>query len=219
MSDEQPNIAGDTENSFLARARYGKGKRTLQAILDATYELITTEGLTATSQEAIARRANVSQSAVRHYFPTKDELLAAFFSVGIERLESAYRARLAEPDSDPRKQLIELACLQFERMEETKDVYFYEASAYFARNPAQDVRTDWYQFARQAYLELIRRIHPEWDEDRCIDTSFQVYTLILGGWITMGESLPFRQHRSFRGLRGILIDGIERLIDSDNRDS
>ena len=213
MVDQPPESSDDSENSFLARARYGKGKRTLQAILDATYELITTEGLTATSQEAIARRANVTQSAVRHYFPTKDELLAAFFSVGIERLERLFKARLAEADSDPHQLLIELASLQLDRMEETRDVYFFEAAAYFSRHPQQDVRGNWYQFARQAYLDLIRRIHPEWDEDRCIDTSFQVFTLILGGWITMGESLPFRQHQSIRGLRAMLVRGIEQLLE------
>ena len=65
-------------NSFLSRARYPKGRKSLQAILDATYEIVTSEGLTGASQEAIARRAKVTQSAVRHYFPTKEELLLAF---------------------------------------------------------------------------------------------------------------------------------------------
>ena len=62
MSDQS---ALNFENSFLARARYPKGKKRLQAILDAIYDIVITEGLAAASQEAIARRANVTQSAVR----------------------------------------------------------------------------------------------------------------------------------------------------------
>ena len=64
---EQP--AFEVENSFLSRARYPKGKRRLQAILDAMYEIVISDGLAAASQEAIAKRADVTQSAVRHYFP------------------------------------------------------------------------------------------------------------------------------------------------------
>lgn len=213
MADKLADTEISAENSFLSRARYAKGKKTLQAILDATYEVITTEGLTAASQEAIAKRANVTQSAVRHYFPTKDELLVAFFSTGVERLQRQFKAKLAETDSDPRQQILELASLQFDRMEEVKDIYFYEAAAFWSRNPQNDLRKNWYQTVRQAHLELLRKLHPEWNEDRCIDTSFQILTLIQGGWITMGESQSFRQHQSSRGLREMLIRGIERLID------
>ena len=47
------------QNSFLARARYPKGKRRLQAILDATFDIVVREGLAAASQEAIAKRAGL----------------------------------------------------------------------------------------------------------------------------------------------------------------
>ena len=39
------------ENSFLARARYPKGRKRLQAILDATYDIVITQGLAAASQD------------------------------------------------------------------------------------------------------------------------------------------------------------------------
>jgi AcrR family transcriptional regulator len=136
----------DFEPSILARARYPKGRRTLQAILDATYDVVIEEGLGAASQEAIARRAQLTQSAARHYFPTKADLLLAFFTTGIERLQALLREMIAAIGSDPRTQIIESAALQFDRMLEVQDVYFFEAAAYWGRNPgARETRDRWYQ--------------------------------------------------------------------------
>ena len=66
---------GCMDESIVSKARTPKGMRTLQAILDATYVLISTEGVAAASQEAIAKRANLTQSAVRYYFPKKENSL------------------------------------------------------------------------------------------------------------------------------------------------
>lgn len=40
---------------ITSQARTPKGRRTLQAILDATFDLVSSEGLAAASQEAIAK--------------------------------------------------------------------------------------------------------------------------------------------------------------------
>ena len=143
MSD-QPAL--NVENSFLARARYPKGKKRLQKILDATYEIVISEGLAAASQEAIAKRAEVTQSAVRHYFPTKDELLIAFFYSGIERLQQRLQNVMTETSQDPRTQLLESASLHYDRVLEVEDAYFFEAAAFWGRNPEfRAVRDAWYQ--------------------------------------------------------------------------
>ena len=204
----------DVENSFLSRARYPKGKKRLQAILDATYDIVISEGLTAASQEAIAKRADVTQSAVRHYFPTKDELLIAFFSTGIERLHQLLQNKIAETDRDPRAQLLESASLHYDRMLEVEDVYFFEAAAFWGRNPEfRGVRDEWYQSLESHYVRLIKRINPDWDKQRCIEASYQVLTLILGGWVTMGSSRLFYKRRSRASLKSMLLRGIERLIE------
>jgi AcrR family transcriptional regulator len=193
---EQPTL--DFENSFLSRARYPKGKKRLQAILDATYEIVISEGLGAASQDEIAKRANVTQSAVRHYFPTKDELVIAFFFSGIERLQ----------------QLLESASLHYDRMMEVEDVFFFEGAAFWGRNPELgEIHRTWYQALERYYIDLIRQIHPEWDKQRCVATSFQVLTLVLGGWISMGTSRPFFRRRSRGSLKSMLLSGIEQLID------
>lgn len=76
-----------------------------------------------------------------------------------------------------------------------------------------DVRTLWYQEVRRFYQELIQKMHPDWDEARCVATTYQVLTLILGGWITAGHSRSVHQQRSTKELTAILLSGIERLID------
>jgi AcrR family transcriptional regulator len=211
MSEQSaPNV----EDSFLSRARYPKGKRRLKAIHDATYDIVISEGLAAASQEAIARRANVTQSAVRHYFPTKDELLIAFFSTGIERVQQLLKNVMAEEGQDPRVQLLESASLHYDRVLREEDAYFFEAAAFWGRNPEfRAVRDRWYQSLDRHYARLLQRIHPEWDEPRCDDAAFQVLTLILGAWVTMGSSRPLQRRRSRKALKQMLLSGIERLID------
>ena len=172
------------------------------------------EGLAAASQEAIARRAEVTQSAVRHYFPTKDELLIAFFSTGIERLQQRLQSKMAEIGKDPRAQLLESASLHYDRILEVEDVYFFEAAAFWGRNPEfRNLRDAWYQSLEQHYFALIEGIHPEWDKQQITTAALAVLTLILGGWVTMGSSRPVLRRRSQTSLKSMLLCGIERVID------
>ena len=210
MSDQS---ALNFENSFLARARYPKGKKRLQAILDATYDIVITEGLAAASQEAIARRANVTQSAVRHYFPTKDELLVAFFTAGIERLQQLLKDKMAEQGREPQALLLESAALHYDRVLESEDVYFFEAAAFWAHHPDfRKMRDNWYQSLDIHYAQLVARIQPQWSEQQCGAVAMQVLTLILGGWVTMGSSRPIRHSQTREELKETLLQGIERLI-------
>jgi len=201
------------DNSFLSRARYPKGKRSLQAILDATYEIVTTQGLAAASQEAIARRANVTQSAVRHYFPSKEELLLAFFTVGAERIRSVLETKLAEPTTNPREKLIDIATTHITWISEIEDVYYFESSAFWARNPEyRDLRENWYQYVAREYRELLGQIHPHWTRSECEATSFQIMTLTLGSWTTVGSTRPLQQRRTQKSLIKIVLSGVNKLI-------
>lgn len=201
------------EDSITQRARTPKGRRTLQAILDATYELVTSEGLAAASQEAVAKRAGLTQSAVRHYFATKGELLDAFFMGSIERLEEQFKRELALADKDPRSRLLAIASLHYDRILEVEDVAYFEIASTWARDKRyRVVRDGWYRRLSSYYRELVGAIHPDWDRDRCDAVVFQVITLILGGWASMGSSRPLFSRRGRKALKAMLIDGIERLI-------
>lgn len=200
-------------DSAVRRARTPKGRRALQAILDATYELVSSEGLTATSQKAVAKRAGVTQSAVRHYFPRKDDLLDAFFVANIERLLLQFKEELAIVDKDPRSKLIRIASLHSERILKVEDVAYFEIASAWARNPDyRKLRNHWYKSLSSYYLELVKAIHPDWDVERCTATAFQIITLVLGGWSTMGSSRAVYPRRKREALHAMMIEGIERLI-------
>ena len=200
-------------DEFFERARYAKGKETLRSIHKATYELIVEGGLAAASQEAIARHANVSQSAVRHYFPTKEELLLAFFSTGVVRLKVLLDQKLSENQKDPREKLLEIVSTHYDWINSVEDLYYFESASFWGRNPDfRAMREKWYQGMAKHYRNLISEINPSWSRQLCEDASFQMVTLILGGWTTMGNTRPLLRNRSKKALKNKLLMGVEKLI-------
>ncbi len=206
-------IPATVDAGIMARARTPKGRKALQAILDATYELVRTHGLNAASQEVIAKRAGLTQSAVRHYFPRKSELLDAFFLYSAERLENRFREELAAVHKDPRSHLLSIAALHYDRILEVEDASYFETLSLWARTPKyRKIRNQWYHRVNGYYTDLIQAIHPEWDEERCTVTAFQLMTLVLGGWISLGSSRPLHPRRGRKALKAMLLEGVERLI-------
>ena len=70
--------ATESDNSFLSRA-LPQGAGGAKVYFDATYEVVTKQGLSAASQEAIAQQANVTKSAVRHYFSPRKSCCWLFY--------------------------------------------------------------------------------------------------------------------------------------------
>lgn len=78
MADNDGMITARTPLPEAARhlgLRERKKIRTRMAIRDATYALIKEQGYDATTVEQIAERAEVSQSTVFRYFPTKEDIV------------------------------------------------------------------------------------------------------------------------------------------------
>jgi len=105
---------------------------------------------------------------VRHYFPTKEELLLAFFTVGVERLQLVIDNKMAETFSNSKTKLLKVAA---------------------------------------AHLDWISEIHPTWSHQECVSTSFQILTLILGSWATLGSKRPMHRHRSPNKLKAMMRKG------------
>lgn len=97
MADNEPMTAART-SPLADRPQLGLRERkkikTRMAIRAATYELIENQGYDATTIEQIAERAEVSQSTVFRYFPTKEDIVLTdeYDSV----LEEELRARPAD---------------------------------------------------------------------------------------------------------------------------
>lgn len=70
-------------------------------LLDASLDLITTEGLEAFSMREVARRAGVSHQAPYHYFIDREAILAEIVSQGFRRLRTIMKAALSKADDGP----------------------------------------------------------------------------------------------------------------------
>lgn len=75
-----------------------------RALLDASLDLITAEGLEGFSMREVARRAGVSHQAPYHHFPDREAILAAIVAEGFERLRADSLAAL-ESVSNPSARL------------------------------------------------------------------------------------------------------------------
>lgn len=71
-----------------------------RALLDASLDLLTAEGLEGFSMREVARRAGVSHQAPYHHFPDREAILAAIVAEGFERLRADSLAATAG-QSDP----------------------------------------------------------------------------------------------------------------------
>lgn len=84
--------------------RAGEGKRRA-ALIDATLDLIAEGGPQAATVRAIALRAGVTPGLIRHYFATKEELVAAAHEVLMTRLTEASAATPGAADAPPATRL------------------------------------------------------------------------------------------------------------------
>jgi AcrR family transcriptional regulator len=71
------------------------------ALIAAALDCMAEGGLPAATVRAIADRAGVTQGLIRHYFPSKDDLLAAAYQVLMDRLTGEAEAALAAAPADP----------------------------------------------------------------------------------------------------------------------
>jgi AcrR family transcriptional regulator len=79
-----------------------------QALLDAASAEFAERGFDATSIRDIAARAGVSLSALYHYYPGKQALLAAILHAGMDAYFEACHAALAKAGPDPAARLAAL---------------------------------------------------------------------------------------------------------------
>lgn len=206
----------DRQDSFTDLARYEKAKKTLEAIHQATYELIVADGLSAATQEAIAQRANVTQGAVRHYFPTKESLLQAFFMSGLERMRVALEDKIDHPLDEDLAQLRTFVSTHLDSIIATQEVYFFESAAYFARNEAFQIkRQEWYRTLDRYVSRLVRKIRPDWSRKRSEQAAYQILTMVMGGWLTLGSTRVLREKQNTETLKRQIIDGVIKMLEGE----
>ena len=165
------------------------------------------------SQEQIAKRAGISQSTLRHYFPTKDALVEAIYEATFESYRKTFEALLLQPGGTPTERLLRLLDAHLEHIARSDDAYIFESFAHFARNEASRRKRDaWYGWLVDHYVALLQQIRTELSAEQARSLAVQVLTMVLGAWSTLGLSRPKLMGRSTAEVREALLSGVEALI-------
>lgn len=195
------------------KARSLRGERTLRAIHDAAVSIIGESGSAMASQEQIAKRAGISQSTLRHHYPTKDELVEAIYEATFESYQETFEALLLQPGGTPAERLLRLLNAHLDHIARTDDAYIFESFAHFARSEASRRKRDaWYSWLIDHYVALLQQIRVGLSAEQARTLAVQILTLVLGAWITLGRSRPKLIGRSAAEVRETLLSGVEALI-------
>lgn len=76
-----------------------------QALIMATLELVAEKGVQGATARAIAERAQVTQGLIRHYFPSKEDLITAAFEHHMTHITDLAFAPVAENSGSARQRL------------------------------------------------------------------------------------------------------------------
>jgi AcrR family transcriptional regulator len=195
------------ENHFAATGRTPKGQRTLRAIFRATRTAVTRHGIQELSLDGIASDAGLTQAALRYYFPTRDDLLTAFFVRATEWFQHRLAALLEDHAQSPRARLEACLTWHLEYMEEVDTIVWLEASAYWLRRDAgRRVRDEWYRWLVAQYAALIAEMQPSLRESERRRRAYAVLTLVLGAWVTHGRGSAVAPDIQGEARRHLLVD-------------
>jgi AcrR family transcriptional regulator len=201
------------EAAFAARGRTPKGRAARKRIFQAALATIASSGAREASLDTIAASAGLTQAALRHHFPTRDELLTAVFTTATVWFRSRLASIVANTrvPAAARLQMCIESHLGF--MESVDSVFWLEGSAYWIRTaPNRRVRNEFYRWMVNEYARMIGELRPALGKRERQDKGFAIVTLVLGSWITHGRGSSW--HREFHAThrRGILVQAAMDLV-------
>lgn len=171
------------------RSAPGKGQRTRDRIIEHALEIVEEHGVAALSQEAVARRAGLSQSALRHHFALKDDLIAAVLAVSFRGFYRRTEEEVLRPAGSPREKLMQLLRGHIDYTGRASDRIALEAFAYTLRDPDRlDDQSQWYDWLVQHYTGLLELIRPDLLAIERQEKAMALLTLCMGAWICAGKS-------------------------------
>ncbi|MDE2434905.1 MAG: TetR/AcrR family transcriptional regulator [Sphingomonadales bacterium] len=199
----------------LGSERETKGERTRKRIMAEARAMIDEVGIEAISQEAVARRVGITQSALRHHFPTREGMFDAIFDRVFSGFYRSAEQILLEPDLEPRHRLLKLCALHLGYVVRESDRVALGSFAHYLYNPDLLARqSSWYQWIVGHYTALLGVIRPDMDEATRQGRSLAILTMSIGAWITIGRSRPQWTVLAGSGAHDALLAAIEHLIDT-----
>lgn len=191
-----------------------KGERTRRRIMAETQAMIEDVGIAAISQEAVARRVGITQSALRHHFPTRESLFDAIFDRVFSGFYRSAEKVLLEPGKAPRERLMALCALHLDYVVAESDRVALESFAYHLGNPGLLSRqSHWYHWIVGHYAALLGAFRPELDDHARQDRALAILTLCVGAWITIGRSRPPWPAMPGTGPTSALLAVVAHLVD------
>jgi AcrR family transcriptional regulator len=194
--------------------RETKGERTRRRIMSEARAMIEGMGIDAISQEAVAKRVGITQSALRHHFPTREGMFDAIFDHTFSRFYRSAEQVLLEPGYAPRQRLVKLCTLHVDYAMRESDRVALQSFAHYLYNPELLARqSSWYHWIAGHYAALLGTIRPELDDLSRQGRALALLTLSIGAWVTLGRSRPPWPALPPEGANAALIAAIEHLID------
>ena len=194
--------------------RETKGERTRRRIMDAARAMIDEVGIDAISQEAVARRVGITQSALRHHFPTRDSMFDAIFDHVFSGFYRSAEQVLLEPGHDPRQRLLRLCALHLDYVMRESDRVALGSFAHYLYNPELLARqSSWYHWIVGHYAALLGAIRPDLEAAIRDGRGLAILTMSIGAWVTLGRSRPVWPGLPENSGKEALLAAIECLID------
>jgi len=194
--------------------RETKGERTRRRIMDEARAMIDEVGIDAISQEAVARRVGITQSALRHHFPTRESMFDAIYDQAFSGFYRSAERVLLEPGNEPRQRLLKLCALHLGYVVTESDRLALGSFAHYLYNPALLARqSSWYHWIAGHYAALLAAIRPDLDAVTHQGRALAILTMSIGAWTTIGRSHPQWPDLPGQAAKDALLTAIERLID------
>lgn len=195
-------------------ARETKGERTRRLILTEAQAMIDEIGIDAISQDAIAKKVGITQSALRHHFATRESLFDALFDHVFTGFYTSAENVLLEPDSDPRQRLMKLCALHLGYAMRESDRVALQSFAHYLYNPDLLARqSSWYHWIAGHYAALLGAIRPDLDQVTRQARALAILTMCIGAWVTLGRSRPAWPALPGDQAKAALLKAIENLIE------
>lgn len=195
--------------------RERKGERTRRRIMAEARAMIDEIGIDAISQEAVARRVGITQSALRHHFQTRESMFDAIFDHIFSSFYRSAERALLEPGHDPRHRLLMLCKLHLGYAASESDRVALRSFAHYVDNPDLLARqSGWYHWITGHYAALLAAIRPELDDQTRHGRALAILTMSIGAWITIGRSRTAWPDLPGDAASHALMAAIEHLIDT-----
>lgn len=181
---DKPARRAEEDKPLAPRARpmQARGRRSIQAIIDAAHRLLRRAGPSGLTTPAIAAEAGVSVGAVYHYFPNKEAVVLALFEQKLADIRAIVDDPVAAPGGDWRAGLGDW----IRRLKAREAAIDYDLSMNEALEHYPSLReVSRRHAAAQARIIAghLRRLGSRWPEDALFDLALHGYFLNAGVWM------------------------------------